>query len=127
MSKQDRQTEKTIRTFSEEFKRLRVKELQANKISIAEMSRLYKVSKTSIYNWLELYGTATKPTNHVVVEELAEAKKTLYWQQRAADLERIIGQKQLHIDYLEKLIETAQDELKCDLKKTSVFNPTLVL
>ena len=36
---------------------------------------------------------------------------------RLAELERIIGQKQMQIDYLEKMIELASDELQTDIKK----------
>jgi hypothetical protein len=38
--------------------------------------------------------------------------------QRQAELERIIGQKQLEIDYLNKLLEIGSHELKIDLKKS---------
>ena len=33
------------------------------------------------------------------------------------DLERIVGQKQIKIDFLEKMIELAEDDLKIDIKK----------
>jgi hypothetical protein len=39
-------------------------------------------------------------------------------------LERAVGQKQLKIDYLEKLIELAGDELGMDLKKNSDTKPS---
>ena len=47
----------------------------------------------------------------------SEALKTKTLLERNAELERIIGQKQLKIDYLEKLIEIASEDLKIDLKK----------
>ena len=49
----------------------------------------------------------------------SEALKTKALLERNAELERIIGQKQLKIDYLEKLIEIASDDLKIDLKKST--------
>ena len=48
----------------------------------------------------------------------SEEHKTRQLLQKVAELERIVGQKQLHIDYLEKLIEVGGQELKVDLKKT---------
>jgi transposase len=39
----------------------------------------------------------------------SEALKTKQLQDRNAELERIIGQKQMQIDYLEKLIELASE------------------
>jgi uncharacterized coiled-coil protein SlyX len=46
-------------------------------------------------------------------------------EQRIKELERAVGQKQLKIDYLEKLIELAGDELGMDLKKNSDTKPSI--
>ena len=40
-------------------------------------------------------------------------------EQRVKELERMIGQKQIKIDYLEKMIDIAKDELNIDIKKNS--------
>ena len=53
----------------------------------------------------------------------SEAVKTKNLQQQVANLERTVGQKQLQIDYLEKLIELASKELDLDLKKNFVTEP----
>ncbi len=37
--------------------------------------------------------------------------------QKVKDLERIVGQKQIKIDYLEKIIDIAKDEFDIDIKK----------
>jgi transposase len=47
----------------------------------------------------------------------SESKKTERLMSQLADLERVVGQKQIQIDYLEKLIEIASSELGVDLKK----------
>ena len=54
----------------------------------------------------------------MVVQMESEAHKTLQMLQRVAELERIVGQKQLEIDFLNKLMEVATEELGYDLKKT---------
>lgn len=38
-------------------------------------------------------------------------------QDRIKELERIVGQKQISIDYLEKMIELAKEDLGIDIKK----------
>lgn len=38
-------------------------------------------------------------------------------EQRIKELERIIGQKQINIDFLEKMIELAKEDLDIDIKK----------
>jgi uncharacterized coiled-coil protein SlyX len=52
------------------------------------------------------------------------SKKLKEQEQRIKELERAVGQKQLKIDYLEKLIELAGDELGMDLKKNSDTKPS---
>ena len=42
---------------------------------------------------------------------------------RLAELERIVGQKQLEIDFLNKLLEIGSKELDFDIKKN--FSPKL--
>ena len=53
----------------------------------------------------------------------SEATKTQELLQRISELERTLGQKQMVIDFNEKLIEIASKELEIDIKKN--FNPKL--
>jgi transposase len=108
---------KQPRIFSEEFKKKLVKELVAKQITVSELKKLYKVSRTTIYNWLYLYSPNHHRGTTLVVEMESEAYKTKRLQQQVAELERIIGQKQLEIDFLNKLLELGGEELGFDLKK----------
>jgi hypothetical protein len=47
----------------------------------------------------------------------SEATKSQELQKRLAELERIVGQKQLEIDFLNKLLEIGSKELDFDIKK----------
>jgi len=40
-------------------------------------------------------------------------------EQKVKELERTVGQKQVQIDYLEKMIDIAKDDLNIDIKKNS--------
>lgn len=111
------------RTFSEAFKRQKVQDLIDKKISVKELSELYKVSRTSVYRWLYRYSPHYQQETSQVVQMESEAVKTKALQQQVADLERVVGQKQLQIDYLEKLIELASKELDLDIKKNFVSQP----
>lgn len=111
------------RTFSEAFKRQKVQDLIDKKISVKELSELYKVSRTSVYRWLYRYSPHYQQETSQVIQMESEAVRTKALQQQVADLERIAGQKQLQIDYLEKLIELASKELDLDLKKNFVTQP----
>lgn len=105
------------RTFSEEFKRQKVEMLINKQISIKDLSELYKVSRQSIYQWLYKYSPHHKKGTVQVVQMESEAEKTRALLQKISELERLVGQKQIQLEYLEKMIELASSELKVDIKK----------
>lgn len=104
------------RYFSEAFKREKVQDLVEKRISIANFCKLYNISRTTAYNWLYAYSNLERGTRKVIEME-SESKKTLDAMKKIAELERVIGQKQLTIDYLEKVLDIASKEVGFDLKK----------
>lgn len=104
------------RRFSEVFKRERVAAIEAKQITIAQTTRVYGISATSLYKWIYRYSDKTKGTR-VVVEMESEGKKIEGLLQRIAELERIVGQKQMALDIAEQTIELASEEVGFDLKK----------
>lgn len=109
------------RYFSEEFKRVKVKELTEKQITIREICELYKVSRQSVYTWLYRYSPHYEKGTNQIIEMESESRKSKLLLERVAELEGVIGRKQLTIDYLEKLVDVAGRELGYDLKKT--FGP----
>jgi len=108
---------KQRRIFSEEFKKAKVKELIEKRLTMLECCRLYEISRTAIYKWIYKYSPYYRRKAILVVQMESEAYKTQQLLQRVADLERIIGQKQMEIDFLDKLLELGSEELGFDLKK----------
>jgi transposase len=108
---------KQKRTFSEEFKRQKVKDIIEKRISIKDISNLYEVTRSAVYKWLYAYSPHHERKTILVVQMESEASKTQMLQQRVAELERIIGQKQLELDFLNKLLELGSEDLGFDLKK----------
>ena len=108
---------KQTRHFSEEFKKAKVKEIVEKRITVLEFSRLHKVSTVAVYKWLYKYSPYHQQKTTLVVQMESEATKTKYLLQQVADMERVIGQKQLEIDFLSKLLEIGSEELGFDLKK----------
>ena len=108
--------EKYNRTFSESFKRKKNKEILENRLTVREVSELYEVSRTAVYNWLRQYSPLERGVKQVIQME-SEALRTKRLKEQIAELERVIGQKQLEIDYLQKTIELASEEVGYDLKK----------
>lgn len=108
---------KRHRIFSEEFKKAKVKELVEKRVTILQLCRLYEVSRTAVYNWLYKYSPHYQRSCNLVVQMESEEYKTLQLLQRLAELERVVGQKQLEIDFLNKLLEVGSEEMGFDLKK----------
>ena len=109
--------ERQNRYFSEDFKRKKVNEIERNICTIAEISREYQVSKTSIRKWLYKYSEMKKRGIKQVVEAKSDTRKLQQLKDQINELERIIGQKQLLIDFQQKVIELAEEAYKVDIKK----------
>lgn len=107
---------RSSRTFSTEFKKEKVKDLIEKRTSIKMLVELYGVSRSAVYKWLYLYSSMEKGIQTVVQME-SEEQKTKVLLNRLAEYERIIGQKQMQLDVLEKAIEIASQELGYDIKK----------
>ena len=108
---------KERRIFSDALKKQVVKDLVSKCSSIKQAMAEHQVSAQSIYKWLYRFSPAHESKCTLVVQMKSEATKTLDLQKRLADLERIVGQKQLEIDYLNKLLEIGSKELDFDIKK----------
>lgn len=108
---------KHSRYFSEAFKREKVKQIVAKQISIQELSKLYEISRTSLYNWLYRYSPHYQKGTKQVVEMESEALKTKALLSKVAELERMLGRKQIEIDFNNKVIELVNEELGYDVKK----------
>lgn len=113
LSSQERQN----RYFSEDFKRKKVREIERNISSISEIYREYQVSRTSIYKWIYKYSNMRKRGVKQVVEARSDTRKIQQLKEQMKELERVIGQKQLLIDFQQKAIELAEKEYNIDIKK----------
>jgi transposase len=109
--------ERQSRYFSEEFKRQKVSDIEKKLVSIGQVCRQYQVSRTSVSKWLKKYSPMRKKREKMVYESDSDALKVKQMQERIKELERAVGQKQLKIDFLEKMIEIAGEDLKVDIKK----------
>jgi transposase-like protein len=109
--------ERLNRYFSEDFKRKKVSEIERNLISISSLCREYQVSDTAVYNWIYKYSAMRKRGVKQVVEAKSDSKKIQALRDQVKELERIIGEKQIKLDFQEKMIELAERSYKVDIKK----------
>lgn len=109
--------ERQRRYFSESFKKKKVKEIEGKLTTVHEISREYHVTRTAVYKWVYKYSQTMKKGVRQIVEESSDTKKLQLLKEQVKELERIIGQKQLKVDFLEKVIELTEEEYGIDIKK----------
>ena len=100
--------ERQNRYFSEEFRRKKVSEIERNISTIAEISREYQVSTTAVRKWIYKYSAMLKKGERQVVESKSDTRKIQQLKDQVKELEHIIGQKQLLIDFQQKAIEISR-------------------
>jgi transposase len=108
---------KPRRVFSETLKKEIVEQVEQGKMRICEISREYAVNTSTVYLWLDKYSRHLKKGEVLVVQKDSEEQKNRELRAKIAELERIVGQKQMEIDFLNKVIEIGSQEVKVDIKK----------
>ncbi len=116
MKKMKKEEKKRVRTFSPEFKKEKVSMIEEGKITVIQLSRLYNVSRRSVYTWIKKYGKLPA-TERVVVEKKSESMKNIELLKKIEELERIIGKQQVKLIYKEKVIELGSELLGKDIEK----------
>ena len=119
--------QKQRRRFSENFKKEKVREIARGYASVSEICKLYEVSRPAVYKWITKFGNETTKQERIMVESKSDTRELLELRKKVAELERTIGQKQIVIDFQEKMIELAEDHYGVEIKKTPISNPLLLL
>ena len=116
--------ERKRRRFSESFKRKKVQEIESGQVKISEICRVYQIRRTAVYKWLYKYGSMQQKKERLIVETESDTQKVIELQKRVAELERIIGQKQIEIDFKDKMIDLAEEVYHVDIKKKFCTRPS---
>ena len=116
-SRNGRYQPRTMRVFSEELKRKLVSEIENKRLKVRDVVNLYKVTDTSVYNWLNKYSSFKQTGAKMVVEQDSHESKTDQMVKRIMELERNVGKKQLEIEFLNKALDLLSTELGYDVKK----------
>lgn len=105
------------RTFSPTLRKEVVRLVESGTLNVSAAAREYMVARTTIYRWIHRYSTYNKKGVLLVADKDSQSEKIKQMQQRIAELEQAVGHKQMQIDYYEKFIDLASDEVGEDLKK----------
>jgi transposase-like protein len=105
------------RKYSKEFKLSILKDFESGKFSVLQLSRLHGVGKQTIYTWIYKFSNFNDNGYRVVEMNKSSTDRLKQLEKQIKELEQIVGQKQIKIDYLETMIDVAKDELNIDIKK----------
>lgn len=114
------------RHFSVNFKIQKVREIESGSTRVSEICKQYEVSDTSIYKWINKYGSMKDKPEKLIVESNSDTKELLELKKKVAELERIIGQKQILLDFKDKMIELAEEAYGVDIKKKFLGKPSSI-
>ena len=105
------------RKYSEEFKKRIVADFESGKFSVLQLEKLHGIGNPIIYRWIYKFSTFNEKGFRIVEMKDSNNKKMKELEARVKELEGAVGRKQIKIDYLEKMMEIAKDELDIDIKK----------
>ncbi len=108
---------KIRRIFSPEVKMDLVRKIEQGDLGVTDVSRTYGVTRNAVYKWLRKYSDLYRKQTRVVVEHKSISKKNKELQDQVKKLEQALGQKQMRIDYLEKIVEFASERTGEDIEK----------
>lgn len=112
------------RHFSENFKKEKVKEVEIGLTRISDICKQYEVTSTNVYRWISKFGSMKNKQERLIVESQSDTKELLALKKRIAELERIVGQKQILLDFKDKMIEIAEETYHVDIKKKFSTRPS---
>jgi transposase-like protein len=109
--------ERMRRNFSDSFKIQKVRELETGKTKVSELCKQYEVSDVNVYRWLNKFGTMKDKKERLIIETDSDTRQLLELKKKIAELEQIVGQKQILIDFKDKMIDLAEETYGVDIKK----------
>ena len=112
------------RAFSEVVKKQIVQDIEKGKATVLEASREIGTHQSTIYTWIYRYSRYLAKNKVMVIEDKSESYRTKDLEKRLKDAEAALGRKQMEIDFLNKIIDLANDEYRTDLKKNLVNAPS---
>ena len=105
------------RVYSEEFKKGIVASFEKGEFSVPQLEKLFGVRNVTIYNWVYKYSSFNEKGCRIVEMAESSQNKLKELAKKVKELEQLVGQKQIAIEYLEKMIELAKTDLNIDIKK----------
>jgi len=116
--------ERRQRRFSDNFKMQKVREIETGQTKVSEICSQYQVASKNVYLWVDKFGSMKNKKERIVVETDSDTRQLIDLKKRLSELERIIGQKQIVIDFQNKMIDLAEENYGVDIKKKFFSTPS---
>lgn len=120
MSTASSQKVRRQRRYSQDFRQARVDDFEKGTFSVAQLSRLYHIRISTLYGWISRYSRYPKTSAVIVEVPKSQQEKVKSLESRVAELERLLGRKQIQLDYYEAFVEELQDS-GVDVEKKAIF------
>src|ERR1035437_361721 len=117
-------SERRRRRFSDNFKIQKVREIEIGQTKVSEICSQYQVADKNVYLWIDKFGSMKNKKERMIVETDSDTRQLLEFKKRVSELERIIGQKQILIDFQDKMIDLAEETYGVDIKKKFFSTPS---
>jgi len=101
-----------------------VRLFEQGKYSVLQLAVLYGVSFQVIYKWIYKFSELNDRNYRIVEMKQSSTSKIQELEKKVKELERLVGQKQIKIDFLEEMIDVAKTELNIDIKKKPFTPPS---
>lgn len=89
---------------------------ETGRMSISGMSKLYDISETALYKWVNKYRS-TPATERIVLETESDYLKLVELRERIDKMERLIGVQQLKLSYHQAILKEAGEHYNEDIEK----------
>lgn len=117
MSNPGKESGRIRRYFSESFRQGKVREIERNLTTVASVCRDYEVSRSAVYKWIYKYSLYRKRQIRQIIEPMSDSQKIKDLQAKIKELEQLVGQKQIQLEFKDKMIEIAEEMYRVDIKK----------
>ena len=113
-------TEKTFYYYSTAFKLKVISEIESGELSIEQARKIYNIGGSStITKWIKKFGRNHLLGKIVRIEMRDEIDQLKKLQKEKAELESALAKAHLKILSLETIIESAEEDLGIELKKST--------
>jgi len=101
-----------------------VTDYEQGTLSVKQMSVFYHFQARVLYDWIYKFSTLNDKGCRIIEMKDSAEKKLKDQQKKIAELEQLLGRKQIQIEFMEKMIELAKEEHGIDLKKNYSTQPS---